>query len=304
MKTLLGRSSQTIDRISEGYRPARRPMAALRIAFASYVVIWPRNLDWIAGMTAVGFAPPPGPFELLHSPPPAGVIHGLVILRLIIALWVGVGWHTRTASGCLSLVLMVCSGVAYSWGKTDDLILYELAPLMLGLAGWGSAWSVDAWRQRASQPSGYAMFVYATLIAFGMFTAAAVKVATGWLDPARQAARFFVAVTAGSPRSGVLATSLLHVDSPLLWKLLDYATLFAEGWLIFAVFFPGLFRIGLAILSLFHVGVWLLLGIDFRLHAFVYAGFFMVPVRMWFQVPGIPGYGPSGASSRSASKQL
>ncbi len=206
-----------------------------------------------------------------------GVIHAVEILRVVIALWVLIGWKTRIASGFLTLALVVCSGLAYSFGKSDDVILYDLAPLMLGLAGWGSAWSADAWLRKAAQPRGYPMFVYATLIAFAMFTAAAAKVASGWLDPARQATRFFVAVTAGSPRSGPLAEWLLGLDIAVLWKLLDYATLFAEGWLVIAVFFPVLFRIGLVLMSLFHLGVWLLLGIDFHLHLFVYAGFFMVP---------------------------
>lgn len=277
----LDRANRAIDRISEGYRPAPRPMAVLRIVFAAYVVIWPRNIEWIGEMSAVGFDPPPGPFAILPGPAPARVIHAVEMLRALIALWVLIGWKTRTASGCLSLALVVCSGLAYSFGKTDAVILYELAPLMLGLAGWGSAWSVDAWRHKAARPSGYAMFVYATVIAFGMFTAAAAKVATGWLDPSRQATRFFVAVTAGGPRSGPLADWLLRLDSPVFWKLLDYATLFAEGWLVVALFSPLLFRIGLLIMSLFHVGVWLLLGIDFHLHVFVYAGFFLAPTRRW-----------------------
>jgi hypothetical protein len=278
----IDRAHSAIDWISDGYRPASRPMAVLRIAFATYVLIWPRNIEWIGPMSAVGFAPPPGPFALLSGPAPMGVIHAFEILRALVALWVLIGWKTRIASGSLSLVLVVCSGLAYSFGKTDDLILYDLAPLMLGLAGWGSAWSVDAWRRRAAQPSGYAMFVYATLVAVGMFTAAAAKAATGWLVPTRQATRFFVAVSAGGPRSGPLTDWVLRVDNAVFWKLLDYATLLAEGGLVIAVFIPTLFRIGLLVMSLFHLGVWLLLGIDFHLHAFVYAGFFLVPAARWF----------------------
>lgn len=283
MNTVIGRASAAVAWISEGYRPASRPMAALRIAFALYVLIWPRSIEWVGEMSAVGFDPPPGPFALLSGPAPAGVIAVLEVLRAVVALWLLVGWKSRVASGALTVVLIVCSGLAYSFGKTDDLILYELAPLMLGLAGWGSVWSVDAWRRDAARPNGYAMFVYATLIAFAMFTAAAAKIATGWLDPHREATRFFVAVTVDNPRSGALAEWLLRIDSTVFWKLLDYATVFAEGWLVVAVFFPTLFRVGLIAMSLFHVGVWLLLGIDFHLHVFVYAGFLLVPAASWFR---------------------
>ena len=283
MTKSLDRANAAIDWISEGYRPASRPLAVLRIVFATYVLIWPRNIEWIGQMSAVGFEPPPGPFALLPGPAPAGLICLLEVVRALIALWVLIGWKTRAASAALTLALVVCSGLAYSFGKTDDLILYELAPLMLGLAGWGSAWSWDARRHNAARLSGYAMFVYATLIAFAMFTAAAAKAATGWLSPDREATRFFVAVTADKPRSGVLADWLLRLDSDVFWKLLDYATVFAEGWLVIAVFIPILFRIGLVIMSVFHVGVWLLLGIDFHLHVFVYAGFLLVPAARWFR---------------------
>jgi hypothetical protein len=185
-------------------------------------------------------------------------------------------------------ILLICSGLAYSYGKVDHLILYDVAPLMLGLAGWGAKWSVDAYQRKNPPVSGYAVFVYASMVAFGLWTSAAAKVTTGWLDPARQATRFFVAsdLEYGVTSVGWLAPRFVQVDSVLLWKFLDYATIFAEGWLVIAVFFPGLFRIGLITMSMFHVGVWLLLHIDFHLYAFVYIVFFLKPPREWF--PELP----------------
>lgn len=284
VNTLLARASSAIDWTSDGYRPAPRPMAVLRICFALYVLIWPRDIAWIGEMSAVAFYPPPGPFALLTGPAPAGVLTALSILRAAIAIWVLIGWRTRVASAVLSAVLIVCSGLAYSFGKVDHLILYDLTPLMLGLAGWGSAWSVDAIRRKAAPMSGYAMFVFGTLIAFAICTAAAAKAASGWLAPARLASRYFVAsdVEYTVTRMGSLASWVLQFDSTILWKFLDYSTLFVEGWLVVAVFFPGLFRIGLLMLGAFHIGVWLTLGISFQLYAFVYIGFFLLPLRHWF----------------------
>jgi hypothetical protein len=281
VSSIVSRANGAIGWISDGYRPAAQPMALLRIVFATCVLVWPQNIEWIADVSAVAFDPPPGPFAFISGPASASVINTFEILRAAIAVWVLIGWKTRIASGLLSLVLVACSGLAYSFGKVDHLILYDLAPLMLGLAGWGSAWSVDAWRRNAAQPSGYAMFLYGTLIAFGMFTAASAKAATGWLIPTRQATRYFVAEGALSLRDPPLAHWLLQLDSAIFWKALDYATLFAEGWLVIAVFIPTLFRIGLIIMSLFHVGVWLLLAIDFHIYIFVYAGFFLVPAACW-----------------------
>jgi hypothetical protein len=281
--TLLDRSNSAVEWASNRYRPAGHPFAALRIIFAIYMLVWPRNIDWISGMSAVAYAPPPGPFALLPGPAPQSVIIALEVLRAILAVCVLVGWNTRAASALLSLVLVICSGLAYSYGKVDHIILFDLAPLMLGLAGWGSVWSVDSRRHKAAETTGFPMFLYGTMIGFGMLTAAVAKSATGWLDPARQATRFFVAEAALSPRSGPLADSVLGIDSIVFWKFFDYTTLLVEGGLVLAVFIPIVFRAGLLTLGIFHVGVWALLRIDFHQYVFVYLGFFLIPAAAWIQ---------------------
>lgn len=128
------------------------------------------------------------------------------------------------------------------------------------------------------------MLIFGSLIAFALFTAAGIKAATGWLSPSRQATHFFVAsdVEYSVTRPGPLAAWILQIDSAVVWKFLDYATMFVEGWLVVAVFFPGLFRLGLLMAALFHFGVWLTMGISFQLYAFVYIGFFLVPIQRWF----------------------
>ncbi len=283
MTSLLGRSSSAIDWISDRYRPSAGPFAVLRILFAVYVLVRPRDIGWISAMSVVAYSPPPGPFALIPGPAPEFITTGLEVLRAILAICVLFGWNTRMTSGLLSLVLVTCSGLAYSYGKVDHVILYDLAPLMLGLAGWGSAWSIDSRRRKSVHTNGYALFLYGTVIAFGMLTAAVAKSATGWLDPARQATRFFVAEAALSPRSGPFTDLFLRIDNGIFWKLLDYATLLIEGGLILAVFIPILFRLGLLIMGMFHLGVWALLGIDFHLYVFVYLGFFLIPAAAWRQ---------------------
>lgn len=281
---LLTRAAAGIEWISEGYRPAPRPLAGLRICFAVYVLLWPRDISWIGEMSSVAFDPPPGPFALLSGPAPAGALVAVEFIRAAAAIWVIIGWKCKIASAVLSLILITCSGLAYSFGKVDHLILYDLAPLMLGLAGWGSAWSVDAYRRKAATPNGFPMLIFGSLIAFALFTAAGIKAATGWLSPSRQATRFFVAsdFEYSVTRPGPLAEWVLQIDSTVFWKFLDYSTIFVEGWLVVAVFFPGLFRLGLLMAAMFHLGVWLTMGISFQLYAFVYAGFFLMPIQRWF----------------------
>jgi hypothetical protein len=260
----------------DAYTPAARPLAALRIVFALWVLISPRDITWISQVPAQFHFAPLGPFSLL---PPAsdGAVVAYMVVRAVVALWLIVGWKTLAASISMTVVLLVGSGLAYSFSKVDHFILYDLTPLFLGFAGWGAAWSLDA-RKKATSPQGYPMLLFAITLAIAMLTAALPKALRGWWDPAREATRYFVAVDVHyGPDAGVLGEWMTTaVTSDVLWKLLDYFTLFAEGWLVFAVFVPTLFRLGLLLLVTFHVGVLLMLDINFFLNLFVYAGFFCV----------------------------
>lgn len=272
------------------YTPAARPLALLRMVFALQVLLLPRDVTWLWQVPAQFHFPPLGPFSLLTGPPSEAAVVTYMIVRAIVALWLLVGWKTLAASIAMSLALLIGSGLAYSYGKVDHFILYDLAPLFLGFAGWGAAWSIDS-RRKSPRTHGYPMFLYAMTLAVAMLTAAIPKAARGWLDPAREATRYFVAVDVhyGSD-PGVLADWMTSaVTSDLIWKSLDYFTLFAEGWLIFALFVPTLFRLGLLLLVCFHVGVFLMLDISFFLNLLVYAGFFclsrdnLIPEVTWLR---------------------
>jgi len=271
-----------VDRLSDAYTADARPLAAVRILLAVQVLVLPRDISWIGTLPQSLYDPPPGLMTLIPSQFSAEGVLAVEILRAAVAAWVLIGWRTRTASAVLSAILVLASGMGYSYGKVDHLILYDLAPLALGFAGWGAAWSLDARRRRAAAPSGFPMLLWGMTIAFAMVTAAAAKATSGWLDPGRLATRgYVVAYSLGGDSPAPVGSWLLSIDVDALWKLLDYATLFAEGWLVVAVLFPGLFRIGLLLLAVFHVGVFLLLGIDFSLYAFAYAGFFCLAPAGW-----------------------
>lgn len=276
------RVSAAIEWICRGYQPAPRAFAALRIVFALKVLLFSGDLLWITEVPAQFFSPPPGPFVLLSEQPTAGALIALTVVRALVAIWLLVGWKTLWASTVMTAVLLFAAGLSYSYGKVDHFILFDLAPLACGLAGWGAAWSLDA-RRRAQTTSGYPLFLFATVVGFAMFTAAVPKAAAGWLDPAREATRYFVARDdVAGPIPGPFGEFALSIDSTLFWKALDWATLFAEGWLVFAVFLPGLFRLGLILIITFHVGVFLMMGIDFFDNLYAYAAFFCLPLSRWF----------------------
>lgn len=284
MSALLDRARGAVDWISAGYRPSPRPFAVLRILFALQVLIVPHELLWVGEVPAQFFNPPPGPFALIAEQPSVEFLIGLTVVRALVAIWLLLGWKTLWASAALTLVLLVASGLGYSYSKVDHFILYDLAPIAFGLAGWGAAWSVDASRRRSTvlRTHGYPMFLFGIVIGFALFTAAVPKIRGGWLDPAREATHMYVARdTFAGPFAGPLSSVLMQIDSAVFWKLLDYATLFAEGWMIVAVFVPGLFRLGLLALTGFHLGVYLSLGIDFFTNIWAYAGFFCLGIALW-----------------------
>jgi len=74
--------------------------------------------------------------------------------------------------------------------------------------------------------------------------------------------------------------------SPSLLAYFSTVVNMVEGGLVLAVFIPMVFRAGLLVMGIFHVGVWALLGIDFHQYVFVYLGFFLIPAAAWGQQAG------------------
>lgn len=274
----------------QAYTPAATPLGILRILFALVVLVIPRNVLWIAEVPAQFHFAPLGPFSLIPEPPSETVLIAFTVLRGVVAVWLLIGWRTLAASVAMTIMLLIGSGLAYSFSKVDHFILYDLTPLFLGFAGWGAALSLDGRRNRG-ETRGYPMLLFAITLAVAMLTAAVPKAARGWLDPFREATRYFVAVDVHyGPDAGMLGEWMTStITSDFLWKALDYFTLFAEGWLVLALFVPTLFRLGLLLLVAFHVGVYLMLDISFALNLFVYAGFFclskstLIPELDWLR---------------------
>jgi len=271
-----------IDQLCESYRANARYLAVIRILFALYVIAFPIDYSWAGEVPAVLFHPQSGPFSVLSSPPSASLLVGLEVIRFILASALLVGYRTMFVSIAMTVVLVTGSGIVHSFGKVDHFILFELLPVAMAAAGWGAALSLDARRSRAQRKAprtrGLPMLIWAVTIAYALFTAALPKAASGWLNPELQATRGYVARDVADPtKLGPLTYELFDIHAMWLWKALDYATVFTEGWLIVAVLFPVLFRIGIVVLLGFHLGVYLALGIEFDSYIFVYLPFLSAP---------------------------
>lgn len=281
MSAVIDFAARQVDRLSEAYRADGLWLSIVRILFAAHVLLFSNDLLWIGRVPAEFFHARPGMFAFLSGPPDTWVLIALTIARYAFAGLILVGFLTVPASAALTIVMMIASGLTYSFGKIDHEVLYEIFPVFMALAGWGSRLSIDARLTKRTTDRALPMFLWALTVAFALFSAALPKAVGGWLNPNRHATLGYIAQDlADGQRVGVLAPLLASIDVSWFWKAFDYATLFVEGWLIVAVFFPILFRCGVALLICFHIGVALTLGIDFSAYVLVYLPFFS-PVFVW-----------------------
>lgn len=256
-------------------------LGIVRILFALHVLVFPVDYLWTAEVPASFFQARPGLFAWMTAAPDPWFMIALEVARALLAVLVMVGYRTFQASIALTLVMIVGAGVTHSFGKLDHFILYEIFPAFMAFAGWGGGLSLDAKMGRPITSRGFPMLLWAVTVAYALFTAALPKAVAGWLDPSKEASRGFIARDlAENEKLGPFVDAIFAFDNHTFWKFMDYATIFAEGWLVVAVLFPVLFRFGILALLAFHAGVYMSLGIDFASYFFLYAVFFS-PAYVW-----------------------
>ncbi|WP_432544286.1 HTTM domain-containing protein [Kineococcus sp. SYSU DK002] len=253
-----------------------------RVLYAVVLLLAPSRFAWAAEFPDSFFDAPPGPFALLDAVPPKGVLIGLDVLVVLGAAFLLVGRFTRTASVVVGLSALTGYGISYSFGKIDHNILSVLVPLVLVFARWGDAVSIDALHRRpatgaaapAQDPPQWPLRLLALLIGLGFLTAAAPKLLGGWLSPATQAVQtslytqYFV-----EGRTELLAGTFLDVRSTPFWESMDVVAVLLEGLLVLAVLHWKAWRVAIALLTLFHLGVLLMMNIGFGGNVTTYAAF-------------------------------
>ncbi|WP_432570313.1 HTTM domain-containing protein [Kineococcus sp. SYSU DK005] len=253
-----------------------------RVLFALLLLLTPRRFAWVGAFPDSFVDGPPGPFMLLRAVPPPAVLTGLDLLLAVAAAFLLLGLFTRTASVVVGLTLLTGNGIAYSLGKIDHDIFLVLVPLVLAFARWGDAVSVDGLRRarRAGPgsavpaPPQWPLRLLALLVGLGFLTAAVPKLLSGWLSPATQAVQgvMFTQYHVNG-RTELLASTALDVRSAFLWEVADVATVLLEGLLVLAALNWRAWRVGIAIASLFHLGVLLTMNIGFAVNVVTYAAF-------------------------------
>lgn len=278
-----------------------------RIVYAVGALFTVPNIAWLAEYPDFMFHPPPGPLQLLSGFPPLAVLIGLEVLRSASLLAVGFGLWTRYASIASAVTLMSTYGLTYCLGKIDHTILLVLPPLILAFANWGDRFSIDAWRHRRAsrsrdEPSSaqeqWPLRLLGLLIAWGFFAAAMTKLGTGWLSFDSQAARgYYVLAFVTEDRTHWLAEWVAHHDSRVAWELADWLTVAFEFAILLALPWWRAFRITLAVATTFHLGVLLVMNIDFS-HAVIAYGAFV----SWGSIARRVGDSSLGKSAERVSR--
>ena len=262
--------------IFESYLVGPYALALCRIFFSSYILFFVfRPINWVGTYPSIFYVPPPSLARLFPTFPPEWFFHGLNILAVFFLLGVLFGYRTRGSSIGIFIVLFTYNTFAHSFGKIDHSILFVLFPLVMSFSNWGAAWSIDQARGKSkAQVQGWPITLMAVLLGFAMFTSGLYKLESGWLDLSTQATQSKVCSNVYAwQRGDLLAPFAAKFYAPRGWELLDWFTVIMEIGFLPAVFFPKIFRWFVGSAVFFHLGVLLLLNIDFSVNLFVYLPF-------------------------------
>jgi len=255
--------------------------ARFRIIFSVGALLTLFDFSWWGGFPTSMYFPPPGPFQLLPGLPPAWVGAAIEIAVALSFACLAFGYRTRLVSWSATLLMLLGFGLTYSFGKIDHPILFVIAPAVLSFTGWGGALSVDSARGlRSSGFQQWPLRLFAVLIGLGFFTAGFAKLRAGWLSPDTQASRreFLTAYVEGN-RGGILP-SFVTVDAPVIWEIVDWLTVALELGLVLCALSWTAFRVGIALTTLFHLSVMIMLTISFGFNVLAYGAFVQ-----WSRVP-------------------
>lgn len=248
-----------------------------RIIYAAISLLTLNQFSWLADLPSSFFTPLPGPFSLASGFPNATA---LIVIELVLAVSLVallIGFATPVSSLLVFATTLLGEGFSYSTGKIDHSILLTIVPLIMSFSGWGNSFSVDghirpALRLRPIRQ--WLMRLLAVSIGTAMLTAGLPKLYNGWLDPGTPATFGYQAIEYYThERQGGLASFLVNLDAPWVWEIIDWATVGLECGLLLAAISWRTWRIGLALFTTFHLGVWLALNIPFWNNIVAYGAF-------------------------------
>lgn len=264
---------------TEHYAVSPAALGLYRIAYAGFLLLYGvPSFAWVSANPDAFFFPPPWSLPGFFAPgiPPAALtwaLSGGVAVTLAMIL---LGWRTRWASVTFSVATVAGLSFTYSFGKIDHNLIVWVIPFVMAWSGWGRRFSVDAMQGRVAPSSpgrrGVPVAVITLLLGFCMWTAGVQKIIGGWLMPDSHAAYGHVLQAVHVfDRSPLLASPFLSLDAPVLLEMFDVLVVAFEVGFLAACFHRRTARAFAAGALLFHLGVFLTMGIRTDILLVVYA---------------------------------
>ncbi|MEM6392951.1 MAG: hypothetical protein AAF797_09285 [Planctomycetota bacterium] len=250
------------------YRLPARSLAFVRITLALYLLRPLGYPVWLSQLPDSFYKPPPGITMFFTGFPPEWVVLAMGLISTVCVLLMLFGLWTLPATLVTVALMFLNWGITFSLGKIDHGQMLPICMLALGLAGWGKAWSFDAWRRKtralpAGEPSGWPITWLALVLSLGYFSAAIPKATSGWLLPDTHATfGYLIRFAVDQERTRPIALWLMEHPG-WWWKLPDYGTVLVEAGLLFLLPRRRWFLLGLVAMLTFHWGVWVMMGIFF-----------------------------------------
>lgn len=254
-----------LDRIEE-YQLSTESLSIFRIFFClfSLFIIGIHNFTWLGPASDLFFDPVLGLSSLFSGFPSNYFFTILSLILILLFCLLLFGIYTTVSSYLITITLIVGNSFKYSLGKIDHDILFVLCPALLAISGWGNHYTLFKRRDALVTINFPAVQIIAILLAFGMSTSALIKLWTGWLDFDVWAVKgMLVSRYYTTDHPPLLIETLLHIDSVVLWKAMDYAIVLIEGAMMITLFIPRLFRLNITFLIVFHLVNSLVIHIPF-----------------------------------------
>ncbi|QEO13520.1 hypothetical protein FLP10_03140 [Agromyces intestinalis] len=251
-------------------------LAVARVAFAiGLLLVWqPLDAAPLGSLPAEVYFAPLGPMVLLGGFPPTWWLVALEVGSRGALAALALGWRTRAAGLTFAVIETILSGYRYSTGKIDhDILLYTVVPAVMSFSAWGDRLSIDSLirpRRARADASAIAVSLVAVATAVEFATSGIAKAATGWLDPTSSAVEAWARQYEQSSSLRAVGETLLASDSLLLWKSFDVATVVFELGFLVAIVSRRVTRWYVLGAVGFHLGILLVLGIDFSKLTLVY----------------------------------
>lgn len=249
-------------------------LAALRIGLGAVLAVRLATGPYLelAEQPAALYRPLPLSFmSLLEAMPPRGVVLGLQVVAVVLAVLATAGWRARLTLPAAWLAALPLMGMTSSLGKVthnDVLLLLSLVPLLP--ARTADAWSLDARAGRSTggavpAPGGYGWPVRTAMVvvAGAYFFAGLAKLlhaGPGW---ALGGNLRWVLYAASDAQAAPNQAALFVADRPWLAQLLAAGTLLLELAFPLVLWRPRL-RLPLAAAAVaMHAGIWAAMDLNY-----------------------------------------